>query len=323
MKHILYMSLMIMGLTSMPVALRAADPPEKPLDRGKRIYTMQCAGCHGDQGEDTSRGEGVKTLPGIHIRRTDYDIGHRFRGLMATLFTEAERADLVAYVKSLKGAKGYERPEYLINPTGLRPFVTDPGVRIVDLRPEKDYLAAHMPNAVHLDPARLQPIPDPVTFAEMMTGIGIGDNTYVVAYDDTGGRHAALLWAVLQDYGHARVSVLDGGWQSWMREIGASTHWKPSKRQAVFTARDRTCNFIRNNQATGSEVSEIHAVWSRNLDTTGAFLPASDLKNLYDDDIHPERPIMTTSADLTEATQVLFILRLLGYRQVHARADIP
>ena len=252
-------SLMLIGLFVISSGLWAAEPQEKPLARGKRIYTVQCAGCHGDSGEETPRGEGTKTLPGIHIRRTDDEIGHRFRGLMAELFTEQERADLVAYVKSLKGKKGYEQPEYLINPVGLKPFVTDPGVRIIDLRSEKDYLNAHMPNAVHLDPARLQPIPDPADFAALMTAIGISDQSYVVAYDDAGGRFSALLWVVLQDYDHNRVSVLDGGWQAWVREIGTRTHWKPSKRQVTFTPRPRTYTFMQASSMIDSEILVIDA----------------------------------------------------------------
>jgi rhodanese-related sulfurtransferase len=250
---------LVAGVLMPASVLWAAEPQEKPLDRGKRIYTVQCAGCHGDSGEDTPRGEGTKTLPGIHIRRTDDEIGHRFLGLMAELFTEQERADLVAYVKSLKGKKGYEQPEYLINPVGLKPFVKDPGVRIIDLRSEKDYLNAHMPNAVHLDPARLQPIPDPADFAALMTDIGISDHSYVVAYDDASGRFAALLWVVLQDYGHNRVRMLDGGWQAWVREIGTRTHWKPSKRQVTFTPRPRTYTFMQASSMIDSKILVIDA----------------------------------------------------------------
>ena len=41
---------------------------------------------------------------------------------------------------------------------------------------------------------------------------GIGTEHEVVAYDDVGGWVAARLWWMLDDLGHDRVAVLDGGY---------------------------------------------------------------------------------------------------------------
>jgi thiosulfate/3-mercaptopyruvate sulfurtransferase len=311
----------------------ASEPPDAVrLARGQHIYTLQCAGCHGDDGEATFRGENTKILPGIHVRRTDFEIGHRFRGFMATLFTEEERADLVAFVKSLKGKKGYERPELLISGTGLAPFVTDPGVRIVDLRSAEAYAASHLPNAVHLDAAALDPLPPAEAFARLMTALGVGDNTYVVAYDDDGGRSAALLWAALQEYGHERVSVLDGGWGAWVREDRYVTPWKPSKRAVTFTPRPRTFQYIADapagkNRALIIDAGRIprrvpaapHVPWVQNLQEDGTFRPAADLRAMYAHaGITGGRAILTTGQDIPDAAQMLFVLRLLGFPEVRA-----
>ena len=47
-----------------------------------------------------------------------------------------------------------------------------------------------------------------------MSSLGIGDNTRVVAYDDTGGITAGRLWWMLDVLGR-EVAVLDGGLTAW------------------------------------------------------------------------------------------------------------
>jgi thiosulfate/3-mercaptopyruvate sulfurtransferase len=55
--------------------------------------------------------------------------------------------------------------------------------------------------------------------AERLARLGLGSDHLVVAYDDAGGTIAARLWWMLDDLGHRRVAVLDGGLQAW-REAG-------------------------------------------------------------------------------------------------------
>src|SRR5258708_9456334 len=85
------------------------------------------------------------------------------------------------------------------------------------------YAAGHIPGAVHVDldddladpsgygaPGR-HPLPSPAAFAASLAAAGIGDDDFVVAYDDVGGWVAARLWWMLDVLGHDRVAVLDGG----------------------------------------------------------------------------------------------------------------
>jgi thiosulfate/3-mercaptopyruvate sulfurtransferase len=60
-----------------------------------------------------------------------------------------------------------------------------------------------------------------------MAELGIGDEHLVVAYDDVGGWVAARLWWMLDDLGHRRVAVLDGGSQAWLAIGGAMTTEAP------------------------------------------------------------------------------------------------
>lgn len=105
----------------------------------------------------------------------------------------------------------------------------------------------HVPEAVWVDldrdlaahglppTAGRHPLPEPVAFAAAMTALGIGDDTTVVAYDDTGGLSAGRLVVMLRSIGR-KATLLDGGLAAW-RADGRPTQSGPAaaSRAAVFT----------------------------------------------------------------------------------------
>ncbi len=126
----------------------------------------------------------------------------------------------------------------LVSTDWLAQHLHDPQVRVVDVRwylidktrdGRTEYLRGHIPGAVFVDvdhdlaapfgqgPGR-HPLPQPEVFAAAMARAGIGDETYVIAYDDMGGANAARLWWLLRYVGHERVSLLDGGISQWIKE---------------------------------------------------------------------------------------------------------
>ena len=58
------------------------------------------------------------------------------------------------------------------------------------------------------------PLPSPEHFARAMGRLGIGDDTHVIAYDDTGGMTAGRLVVMLRALGR-QASLLDGGIGAW------------------------------------------------------------------------------------------------------------
>jgi len=140
----------------------------------------------------------------------------------------------------------FARPELLVDTTWLAAHLTDPNVRIVDLRP-KGYGESHIPNAVWLDNnairiANRPPtfLPTPAEFEELMARLGIGDNTRVVAYDERGGIYAARLWWILNHYGHSSVALVDGGWVKWTADQRAVSGAVPAFTRSTFTVRPGT-----------------------------------------------------------------------------------
>lgn len=151
----------------------------------------------------------------------------------------------------------------LVTSEWLAGHLGDPGLRVVDVRWRSryengrgisfddydGYLAGHIPGAVFagmiadLSDAR-HPIPDtlvpPEQFAQVMSRLGIGNETLVVAYDNMGfPLGSARLWWALSYYGHDRVRVLDGGLRTWQAEGRALSTDVPTPEAATFAPRVR------------------------------------------------------------------------------------
>ena len=109
------------------------------------------------------------------------------------------------------------------------------------------YKAGHLPGAVFVDldlwlagdPTTgrgRHPLPEPATFAEDMSLLGIGDESIVVAYDDQGGVVAAWLVWMLRATGHD-AAVLDGGLLPYGTSLETG---EPAVSPGIFTARPWT-----------------------------------------------------------------------------------
>jgi thiosulfate/3-mercaptopyruvate sulfurtransferase len=83
-------------------------------------------------------------------------------------------------------------------------------------------------------------LPSAERFASALERLGIGDDTFVVSYDDERGMWASRLWWMLRVFGHDRCAVLDGGLSAWIaagRPLTAEP--PPPPAAASFTPRLR------------------------------------------------------------------------------------
>ncbi len=92
--------------------------------------------------------------------------------------------------------------------------------------------------AAPVGPGR-HPLPSPAAFAARMAELGVDDDSDVVVYDDAGGTVAARLWWMLDDLGHPRVRVLDGGLVAWTTMGGPLTAEVRRYPPGRLTLRDR------------------------------------------------------------------------------------
>jgi thiosulfate/3-mercaptopyruvate sulfurtransferase len=117
------------------------------------------------------------------------------------------------------------------------------------------YQSGHLPGAVFLDlerdlssPVRdnrvggRHPLPNPEILAQKLSNLGIGNSSFVVAYDDPSsgqGFYAAHLWWLMRWLGHDQVAVLDGGLPAWLEAGGKLETASPLLKNATFIPRVR------------------------------------------------------------------------------------
>lgn len=122
----------------------------------------------------------------------------------------------------------------LVSHEWLASHISDPDIVIVDAtvhlpdtgrNAKAEYLSEHLPGArffdmdVISDPDNPRPrkIPSAERFAAEVGKLGIGNGSHVIAYDTLGLYSAARVWWLFRQFGHDRVSVLDGGMVSWKK----------------------------------------------------------------------------------------------------------
>jgi thiosulfate/3-mercaptopyruvate sulfurtransferase len=139
----------------------------------------------------------------------------------------------------------------LVDVRWLSAHLDDPSVVVADVRwylsgkrGADEYARGHLPGAVFVDvdaelssppgpgrPGR-HPLPSAAQMSALLSRLGAGKDTTVVAYDDAGGGIAARLWWLLRYFGHGGGRVLDGGIQAWAGSGSPLTRHVPAPRPA-------------------------------------------------------------------------------------------
>ena len=258
----------------------------------------------------------------------------------------------------------YGRPEILVDGAWLEAHLGDPNLRIVDCDSLDAYRRAHLPGAVPIpgdqtpgptqanflkDPDDPVFVMTPAQFAAKMGGMGIGDDTEVVAYDASSSNYAGRLWWCLSYYGHTRVRVLNGGWRRWLAEKRPVAVDEVKVAPATFTPRVNasllaSADYLkaayqrpgvvvldvrsdgewagtntRGNKRGGHIPGAVHIEWLNNLaaDRDQAFRSAAELRALYETaGVTPDKEVITVCQGGIRAAQAALTLSLLGYDKV-------
>lgn len=228
--------------------------------------------------------------------------------------------------------QNYSRPEMLVETDWLAEHLQDANLCIVDCDNREAYRRAHIPGAVtfrghhYLKEKEGAPhIMGPEQFAETMGGLGIGDDTLVVAYDGFSGLYATRLWWALSYYGHTQAAVLNGGWDAWLAEGRPLTNAPAKRAAATFSPRvneeliagwehvrdsiDQTDRVLLDVRSDGEWTGEnargtkrggripgaVHLEWLHYVDSqTEKFKPAGQLRAMFAEaGITPESQVVT------------------------------
>ena len=225
----------------------------------------------------------------------------------------------------------FEHPEFLTSTEWLAEHLGEPGIRVVDCDVPEQYQRAHIPGAVFQED-HYQKDPDtnrlhifgPEGFKQLAESLGIGDDTLVVAYDNSRGLYAARLWWALHHYGHTNVKVMDGGWRKWLSEGRPISDFPAGDPPAVtFTPRLDDSMLVtadqlmtdmnspevvvwdvrsrgeyegtttRGNRRPGRIVGAVHLEWLELVDgKTPLLKPASEIRRILEDNgITPDKRI--------------------------------
>ena len=219
--------------------------------------------------------------------------------------------------------------------------------------PLREYEACHIPGAVFMDLAELvdsaapvaNTLPSAEKFASRMQGLGLGDGSRIVLYDDSPIKTSTRAWFMLTMFGAQNVALLDGGIAKWKAEGRPCAQGRENLRHRHFTVWSdernlRTKADVIANLASHAEqvvdargagrftgdVAETkpglasgHIPGSRNVPYSCLFAPdgtwkkPDDLRRAFENaGIDLDRPIISSCGSGMTANVVIFALHLLG-----------
>jgi thiosulfate/3-mercaptopyruvate sulfurtransferase len=248
-----------------------------------------------------------------------------------------------------------------------------PDLRVVDCRFDLDdpgygaeaFGRARIPGSVFVDletqlsapvePGRTgrHPLPSVAALEGLLSSLGIGVDTRVVAYDDFDGAFAARLWWTLRWLGHDAVAVLDGGWPAWKRAEGPVERGEPRPPSpARFEAHPRSDRLVTTEEllgrlddpalclvdarsgprfrgeveprdpVSGSIPGARNAFWKDNLDEDGRLLAPEILRARFEalfDGTAPEQAVFYCGSGVTGAHDLLALCHAgLGLARLYA-----
>ncbi|HAF55689.1 MAG TPA: sulfurtransferase, partial [Thauera sp.] len=123
-------------------------------------------------------------------------------------------------------------PAPLLQAADLKALLAQPGVRVLDIRADKDYAAGHIPGAVNTPYGKYRgpkenpgQLPSEAALTAVLQAAGVDRDTHVVVVhggtDHTDFGAAARVYWTLKVGGLTRLSILDGGTQAWKTAGGA------------------------------------------------------------------------------------------------------
>lgn len=235
----------------------------------------------------------------------------------------------------------------IVSAEWLRRNMTTPDVVVIDVRPDDAYLEGHIPGAIHLDlsilrlsssaPAVLHLWKERLEKTIQRAGIAAGHR--VVFYEDYSGTMAATGVWLLDAAGLGNGAVLDGGFNRWIREGGATSSEtvRPEESSTVIQPDARviaTADDILGDLGSGGSTRFVDSRapmehrqgaipgaanidWTQHLDAEGAFRPLPELAQLYEAaGLDQHDPVVSYCAGGFRASHTYVALKALGYESI-------
>lgn len=149
-------------------------------------------------------------------------------------------------------AETYAKPDVLVDTEWVAEHLDDPSVRVIESNEDVLlYDLGHIPGAVKLD--WVGDLNDPLVrdylnkeeFEQLMSRLGIANDTTVVFYGDKNNWWATYAFWVFQLFGHSNAKVMNGGRKKWVDEGHPLTTDVPQYEPTYYTAKERSDAEIR------------------------------------------------------------------------------
>ena len=119
----------------------------------------------------------------------------------------------------------YAHPEILVSTQWVNDHLDDPDIRIVESNEDVLlYDIEHIPNAVHIDwqsdlqDQVVRDYIDKEEFEDLVSILGISNDTTVVFYGDKNNWWACYAFWTFKLFGHEKCFIMNGGRQKWRAE---------------------------------------------------------------------------------------------------------
>jgi thiosulfate/3-mercaptopyruvate sulfurtransferase len=257
---------------------------------------------------------------------------------------------------------GYAK-QVLVTTEWLAQHLGDEKIVVAEVDEDPDlYDEGHIAGAIKLhwkddlqDPVERDVI-EKKTFEELMSRLGISNDTTIVVYGDKNNWFAAYAYWYLKLYGHEDVRILDGGRQKWIdegrdvtgdpvqpqhaqyvaRERDESIRSRRDAVQKAIGAQDKALVDVRSPQEFSGELIAAPGYeqegaqraghiptaksipWAQAVRDDGTFKPADELRELYAaKGVSPDKEVTAYCRIGERSAHTWFVLReLLGFTHV-------
>jgi thiosulfate/3-mercaptopyruvate sulfurtransferase len=256
----------------------------------------------------------------------------------------------------------YAHPEVLVTTEWVAQHLNDPKVRLVEVDVDTTaYDQGHIPGAVAFnwttqlnDPVK-RDIATKQEIEQLLSSVGISNDTTIVLYGDNNNWFAAFAFWLLKIYGHEDVRLMNGGRKKWIEEGRELTTEVPkyeptaykakdpdfsirADRELIFdTVRNRNRNLVdvrsfpeytgeiiappgmtETAQRGGHIPGAVNIPWGEAVREDGTFKSRQDLEQLYQGKgVTPERETIAYCRIGERSSHTWFVLKyLLGYEKV-------
>lgn len=245
----------------------------------------------------------------------------------------------------------------LLEPEDLPEQLDSDDFRLVDLSKSEQYMAGHIPGAVHLPPGSIvAPAPTPgfmpeqESLRELFGSLGHHPALHYIVYDDEGGGWAGRFIWILDSIGHKHYSYLNGGLKAW-NAAGLPVEQEPSTAEPTQPSLTINDDFTITREALQEDLGNperiiwdarspeehrgekvlaakgghipgaVNFEWTAGMDKErGLRIRADMVERLQQLGITPEKEVVTHCQTHHRSGFTYLVARVLGYPNVKAYA---